>query len=113
MAAGAAIPRGTYVMSTENGGFSVADRDTLTTVKVQLGYLLSRSDETLVRVAKLEESRLTARDMEELMSDTDSLRSEGAAIAKRVAVLEEWRTKVVAAALVVGAIAGFLARLIK
>lgn len=97
----------------DNGGFSVADREVLTTVKVQLGYLVSSVQDALVRIGKLEETRLTMRDLEELMADTDTLRQENKTLAKRVSRLEEWRYKIVGAAIAVGGIAGFLARLVK
>lgn len=94
-------------MPQSDNGFSSIDRETLTTVKVELSFLVQRVGESLARIAKLEETRLTARDLEELMSDTDTLRKEKSDLEKRVSALEKWQYKIVGASLACGSIAGF------
>lgn len=95
---------------SDNGGFTVVDRETLTTVKVQLGFLLQGMQDALGRIAKLEETRLTARDLEELMADTDTLRSEKKDLEKRVTDLERWRWTLMGASAAFGAISGLLVK---
>jgi hypothetical protein len=103
---------GVRVPTVDNGGFTVVDRETLTTVKVQLGFLLQGMHDALGRIAKLEETRLTARDLEDLMSDTDTLRKEKVDLESRVRDLEQWKWKMVGAAAVIGALGGLVVKLI-
>lgn len=89
-------------------GFTAQDREVLITVKVQLGYLQETVSNAVGRIAKLEETRLTSRDIEELMADTDTLREEKKDLEVRVTALERWQWKVIGASAAVGAIVGLL-----
>ncbi len=103
---------GVRVPVTDNGGFSPTDRETLTTVKVELSFLVQSMRDALGRIGDLEKTRLTSRDLEELMSDTDTLRVEKKELEKRVTAIERWQWQVVGASAAVGALGGLIVKLL-
>lgn len=109
MAALAHISREVKTMEESSSmGFTPSDRETLVTVKVQLGYLKDTVDSAVHRIAKLEETRITTRELEELMGDTDTLRVEKQALEVRVTALENWRWFIVGASAAGGFIVSLL-----
>lgn len=114
--------------TSSNAGFTQQDRDILTKLCVQMDYLREDISSLKSRLTRVEETRLTSRDLQELMSDTDTLRAEKKALEEkfeqqkvklegmvsayrdhleaRITVLEAWRWKMLGASGAVGALVG-------
>ena len=65
-------------------GFTPADRDTLVTLKVQLEFLGKSVSDAVVRIGRLEESRVSQKELLDLYSDTDTLRAEKKELEKKL-----------------------------
>jgi ubiquinone biosynthesis protein UbiJ len=94
-------------------GFTPADRDVLTTLKVELSFLSAGIRELSGRIGKLEDSRVSMHDLEEIYADVDTLRTDAKELVRRVETLEQWRWKIVGGAAAVVALLEVFFKLIK
>ena len=130
MAALAVVHEGAITMPGEASlGFTGQDRETLLTVKLQLGFVQGQIGEVKgdvlalsQRITRIEETRITERDLKDLMEDTDTLRAEKKVLEERLekhkenfearlTLLERWRWTMLGMAAGAGAIVGLLFKL--
>jgi hypothetical protein len=87
-------------------GFTPADRDTLTTLKVELSHLTRGIQELTSRLGRVEDIKVSLHDFEQILSDVDSMRQEAkalrdgfhmahVALGERVRLLEQWRWMII------------------